>query len=131
LSSAAAHGRRHPRETDEQTAVGTGQHVAAGGVATDAFKGVARVDPVLEVWRRDIHPIESAFRVGLPQDDEAVWIRIRQRAEQHAVDHAEDGRVRADTNRQRQNAAQREAWPLPQRADGHPKVSQKGRKHVD
>ena len=46
------------------------------------------------------HPGRARGRV--PDCDQAFWLRVRQWPEKHAVDDAEDGRIGADTDGQRQ-----------------------------
>ena len=48
--------------------------------------------------------------------DQPVRLRISQRLEKYGVDHCKDGRIGADTERQRQHTCRHEAWALPQRA---------------
>ena len=47
-------------------------------------------------------------RRGVPDADQGLRVRIRERPDQDAVDHAEDGGVRADAQRQRQDDGSRE-----------------------
>jgi hypothetical protein len=42
--------------------------------------------------------------------DELAGVRVRQRFDQHAIDHTEDRRVRANAQRQRRQSNHREAW---------------------
>ena len=48
------------------------------------------------------------LRQNVDSDDQPFLVRIRQRAEQHGVDHAEDRRVRADAEREDERRNQRE-----------------------
>ncbi len=92
-------GRRHPL-----------RHVAAGQVdqsrPVDRHLGqrapVAAVEQVGGV--REAHLLEPEPRKRLPQTDQPVRARVRQRPQQHGVDDAEHRRVGADRHRQRQHA---------------------------
>src|SRR5262245_33019431 len=51
-----------------------------------------------------VAPRHREFRLrlaALEQSDQLLWFAVRQWFEQHAVDDAENGRVRADTERER------------------------------
>ena len=52
--------------------------------------------------------------------DELLGVRHRQRLQQHRVDDGEDGRVRADADRQRQDGGGRESAIFPQQAGCEP-----------
>ena len=81
---------------------------------------------VLEVEMRD-GEIPRIPLIRRRHDDERRGIGNRQRAEQHGVDQAEDRRVRADAERERQNRDRAEARALPEHPDG---VFEVLKKHV-
>src|SRR5262245_47879297 len=54
------------------------------------------------------------MRVFPPNQHQAIRLGVGQRAEQHAVNHAENRRVGADTQSQRDDGSQCEAWFLRQ-----------------
>ena len=56
--------------------------------------------------------------------DDAVGLVEGQRAQEHAIDHAEDGRVRADAERERDDGDQREARVLEEGANRVPEIVQ-------
>ena len=61
---------------------------------------------------------ENAPRVPDAQIADPLHVRIGKRMHQHAVNHAEDGDRRADTQRQRKDRGQSKSWilhQLPQR----------------
>ena len=62
--------------------------------------------PVHEIRVRDV---EAGSRPAFGQAHDTVGSSERQRLEQHAVDDGEDGRVRADTERERQDRGERES----------------------
>ena len=53
-------------------------------------------------------------RLLLAQDHQPIPVRVGKRAEQHAVHHAEDRRIRADPERHRRDHHQRKPWVPPQ-----------------
>ena len=54
----------------------------------------------------------------MPDADQALGLMERQRLQQHAVHHAEDRRIGADPQREREGGQRREAGLLPQHARG-------------
>ena len=50
---------------------------------------------------RDLAAEASDAGRGMPDADKQVRLRVGQRFKQHAIDHAEDGRIGADAQRQR------------------------------
>ena len=58
---------------------------------------------VLNFRNRERHVLDAHPRRALPNIDQPVFIAIDQRAQQHAAHHAENCRVRADSQRQRQH----------------------------
>src|SRR5262249_9190882 len=60
------------------------------------------------------------------QHDQPIELRQRSRSQQHAVDDAEDGGVRPNPQRERQDGGASEARILREQADGKPKVVKHG-----
>ncbi len=67
------------------------------------------------------HP--GCARGGVPDRDQAVWLRVGQRPEKHAVDDAEDGGVGADADGQRQEDHGGERRRPAKRAHAVPQVA--------
>ena len=59
----------------------------------------------------------------MPDRDQALWLRVRQWPEKHAVDDAEDGRVGADADGQRQKDDGGEGGRPAERAHAVPQVA--------
>jgi hypothetical protein len=81
----------------------------AGAIPTDVLK---RARPLLELGPfRQGHPepIEVQLRKGGRDEFQLFGMRIRERSQQDAVDHAEDRRVRADAEREGEDAESRVA----------------------
>jgi hypothetical protein len=88
-----------------------------------------RLLPVIgNLLRGQPHFVVAGQRLPLTHVDQPIAARVRQRAKQHGVDDAEDGGVRADAERQRQQdqdrvgrvlaeTARRVAQVLPERVD--------------
>ena len=58
----------------------------------------------------------------MQQHHQAVWIRIRQGAEQHRMEHREDGGGGSDADRERQDTREGESGRMPQRPQGEPEL---------
>ena len=87
--------------------------------------------PVVEGRRRDRQLVGEAdlpgqLRVRGPDHRQPLGIAERQRRQQHRIDDAEDRRVGADPQRQREDGDDRERRPLEQRPAGEAKVLQQG-----
>ena len=67
----------------------------------EMFKNGIVLLPIKIIWER--HRIILSRPGRFVQDHDPVGIRIRQRPEQNGVDDAEDGGVRADPERKRQD----------------------------
>ena len=63
------------------------------------LKGPAAIAPILIVRRGKV--IDSTRWRLLPQDHQAAGIFIRKRADENGIDQGENGRVRANAERQR------------------------------
>src|SRR4030095_11342934 len=107
---AAADGRAHAEDVEE---AGGDFHVPHSfgklaariddfteHVAGDAVEGRIQPNPVLQADRGDPGLADSF--VKLLELDEAIGIRVRQRAQEHRIDGGEDGAVGADAQRPRQ-----------------------------
>ena len=77
---------------------------------------VAALAPVEERGVADV--AGRSGRAALADHDEPIGIRVRQRAQQHGVEDAEDRGVRADAERQRHERDRREAGRAPQQPRG-------------
>ena len=66
-------------------------------------------------------------KVLLPDQDQAVGLRVGQRSEQDAVYHAENRRVGPDSQGQREHDHRCEPGNPPEGAKGHTKVVEHGR----
>src|SRR5689334_3574255 len=88
----------------------------AAWVGRHIRKDVILLFPIEQVgWRNDgLCPALDG--IGLPELDQALWIVVRERLEQHGVHHAEHRSGRADAQRQGQNRDGGEAGGLPQGA---------------
>ncbi len=68
------------------------------------------------------HPGLVERRPLAPDHHRAIGLGPRQRPEEHGVEHAEDGGVGADPERERQDGNGREAWTAEERARPEPEV---------
>jgi hypothetical protein len=76
----------------------------------------------------DVNP--EAAQCGVPDRDDAFWMRVRERREQNRVDGAEDGRARADAERQGENAHAGKTRTGAQSARAIPEIGSDGRDQV-
>ncbi len=103
---------------------GVAQHeveaFAALPARTDGHIGEHRVLRAPIEVIRPAHPLllDAPLGTALPQRDQPVRLGIRQRPEQHAIDDAEDRRVRPDAQREREHGDGGEAGVLQQLAEG-------------
>ncbi len=77
----------------------------------------ALLAPILQIQVRSPSGRDSLLRSRLGKVDELRWIGVRQRFEQHGVDHAENGGIRANAERERQHRDGSKARILTQHAD--------------
>ena len=98
------------------------------GVLRHRLEGVILVAEIDEV--RIGEAGIAAAMVHFPDCHQAIWLRIRQRPQQHAVHDAEDGGRRADAQRQRQDHGGAESEALPQPASRVSQVLQCGFEHA-
>ena len=121
----------HRQKIGGDEAAGRAMRLAA---PQDVERPVAELDELIDRLRggsklghlrkRERRILDARVHLRLAQVHDAVGFRIRQRTQQHAVDDAEDRRVRADAEAERQDERQRE----PRDAD---QVSQRDAKIVD
>src|SRR3982074_192248 len=90
----------------------------------EAVALVAEIDEV-----RVSQACKYAAMIDLPYRYDAIRLRIRQRPQQHAVNHAEDCRRRADAKRQRQNGDGVDAGILAQPPSGILQVLEQRMEH--
>ncbi len=123
----AADERRYP-EQGKQAALDdlAGILLGAGGArehtrgASERRKPLERFRPVAprdHVDRGHGVILPAARRVLFQDRDEPFGLAVRQRLQQHGVDGREDGRSRADPEREREDRRHREGAILDQRAD--------------
>ena len=67
---------------------------------TELFKGLALLAPIEKIGGRSLFALNAALGGALPDGDNAVILPVGQRTQQHAVHHAEDGRVGGNAERQ-------------------------------
>ncbi|HUF67829.1 MAG TPA: hypothetical protein VMM79_04185 [Longimicrobiales bacterium] len=106
----AAHRWRHAKHIEERwrdlgadqpLRLRTARHdEAVVAVRGNIVQSAARLPDVQIVGRRD-RAVAAAFAVGLPHLNQPIRGRVRQRSQEHGVHHAEDRRVRADAERER------------------------------
>ncbi len=84
-------------------------------VADERLEHLVLVAHVLEVRHREAHLGHLLGPLG--EEDQAIGLGVRERAQQDRVDHAEDRGVGADPQCERRDRDEREAGRLPQRAD--------------
>src|SRR5579862_7606173 len=70
-------------------------------------------------WR-----VAGYFRDDLVDGVELLWLRIRQRSNEDAIDHGKYGGVRADSHSKRENGDRREAGALAHHAQAETNVVQ-------
>src|SRR5688500_17577720 len=87
------------------------------------FERSALLLPIEKVCRGyDILEPGGFSESPLPNHDDALGIRIRERTEQHAIDHTEDGGIRADAERESDHGREGEARFLQQRPHSVPQI---------
>jgi hypothetical protein len=79
------------------------QRDARAEVAGHPLERLTRAAPVVEIRIGSDVLVEALPGVVRPHHHQAVRVRVGQRLQEHAVDHREDGRVRADAQAERQN----------------------------
>ena len=101
---------------------------AVGGERDRALLGAPQV---LELRHRCGQPLLTAIGRLAPEPDQRVGVRVGQRAHEQVVDQREDGRVRADAERQREHRHRREAGILEQHPAGVARVLSEGVHHAN
>ena len=105
---------RDQRGVDAPRLIRRAEVDGAGPIAAHVLEGLVPLAELEELGRRDPELIEPEARELARDEDQPRGVRIRQRLEDHAVDDAEDGRVGADPQRQRQHRHERVAGVLPE-----------------
>ena len=103
-------------QLDGSADVAQGDRATATRGGRNVFEDCALVRVVEIVARSD--GVALAGGPCLPDPHNATGVWIRERCQQHGVDHAEDGRVRADPQRESQQADSCHARPLAKHAHG-------------
>ena len=78
----------------------TDQEMAPRFGHAELVEGLALLAPIEKISGRSLFALDAAFGGALPDGDNAVILPVRQRTQQNAVHHAEDGRVGGDAERQ-------------------------------
>src|SRR5262249_45991471 len=84
----------------------------------DLLEDAIRLLQISDVGIRNWPLNEVLLLIFRPNNHQLLGIAVRQRREQHGVDHAEDRRIGADSQRQREYNDQTEAPPLAKATDG-------------
>src|SRR5580704_12682403 len=100
----------HQRFVREYRVASASQRQVLARESRHILKGIIVMTPVLEIDPGDTDA--SGLGRGFAEPHEALAVRVRQRPQEHGIDHAENGGVRAYAERQRQNDDQREAGRL-------------------
>ena len=130
----AAEHRAKAHHVEERSADDAGLHharlaaeadhreVDGGEVAEGADGRDARLE-VVDFRHRERHVLGADARRALADVDQAIFVAIDERAEQHAADDAEDRGVGADAERERDDDGGGQALGAQQRAQGEPDVA--------
>ena len=119
--AAADCGCRDSLGVGARRADGGGAHLI-GGHLTDRAGMISVID-VLGIRQDELRKVESAFGIESPPDrNQALGFRKRQRFQHDAVDHAEDGGVGADTDRERQHDEDRKRRLPAQQSQRIPRI---------
>jgi hypothetical protein len=112
--------RRHAADGDDVGFALMADHGAAAAVERHRLDRRGLAFPVLEVDVRGgaVHRFLRRALRRLPYRQQPIGFGVWQRLQQNAVDHAEDGGGRADTQCQRHDGDERERSLPQQRADG-------------
>jgi hypothetical protein len=82
--------------------------------------------PFSQVRRRDALLLDIPARMALPEHDQTIRLRVRQRAQQHAIDYCKDRGIRADRERERERGHGGEARMLAEHPGAIAQVLPKG-----
>jgi len=88
------------------------------------FERIVVVAPVLKIDPGNTDA--GGLGRGFAEPNQPLAVRVGQRPQKHRVDDAENGGVRADAERERQNDDQGEAWRLANAAQAVPDVLKDG-----
>ena len=116
---------RHRRHLRPQGHLAGRDRRCPRGEFRDRGERAALIPDVLEVRIGEL--ALPAAAADLPDRDQAIRLRVRQRLQQHSVDDAVDDRARGQRQRQRADDDQRVGRLLPQRADGESQFPGRGR----
>ena len=106
------------------------REVDGGEVAERADGGDARLE-VVDFGHRERRVLGADARRALADVDQAIFVAIDQRTEEHAADDAEDRGVGADAERERHHDGGGQALGAQERAQGEPHVPSKGLGRVE
>src|SRR6185369_7146908 len=81
--------------------VGAAEVYGPAAKERDRFEDLVTLAPVDEVWIRELAVLDLRSRLVHPHD--AIGFRIRQRLQQHGIDHAEHRRVHTDADREHEH----------------------------
>ena len=118
------HARRRERSVQPLGIAGSGQVDGGAAIDADVLEHRVLIAIVLEIRPRHGHGLPAARL--LDEHEQAIDVRIGERAQHHAVEHGEDRRVGADAERQGQHGHCREASMLHQHADGVSQILDEG-----
>ena len=98
----------------------------------EVAEGVERPDAcakIVDLRHREDGVLDTDARRALADIDEAIFVAVDERPEEHAADHAEDGGVGADAERERDD--NREGQPLDpgERPEGETEIGEEAHKH--
>ena len=115
-----AHGDQHLR------ILAMRQPEASVAVERESLERARLARPVLEIGiRRPVAPA-LGLRIGFPYLNQAVGIGVRKRSDQRRVHRAEDRRVGANREGERQDADDGKARLAHEAADGEPQIARNG-----
>jgi hypothetical protein len=95
-----------------------------GAVFRNCLKAAALVAEIVEVRIRKAR--RPTLRIDLEDGHDPVRRRVRQRSQQHAVDDAENGRRRADAERESENGDHRKAGMLAELPESVAAIGEQG-----
>ena len=85
---------------------------------------------LLNLRHRKRGVLDPDSRCALADVDEAVLVAVDERPQQHAADDAEDRRIRADAERERQDDGQREPFGAQKRTQSEFEIGKKGHRDL-
>ena len=87
-----------------------------------SVQGFGVVPVVEDLLGREVHVLNTGPRRALTQEHQILTLAVRQRLEKNPVDHAEDRRVRTDSQSEGQNGHQGEHRAAPQGSESETRV---------